>query len=97
MQKFKEDYERGFFGNYGNKDSRGGINNTGAHSRGGAMAAEAADKAGKSGSVSGAMNSGNRRGGNIGGTTGYGKTSRGEKSRERQSQRNSGGGVSGKK
>ena len=97
MQKFKEDYARGFFGNYGNKDSRGGINNTGAHSRGGAMAAEAADKAGKSGSVSGAMNSGNRRGGNIGGTTGYGKTSRGEKSRERQSQRNSGGGVSGKK
>ena len=97
MQKFKEDYERGFFGNYGNKDSRGGINNTGTHSRGGAMAAEAADKAGKSGSVSGAMNSGNRRGGNIGGTTGYGKTSRGEKSRERQSQRNSGGGVSGKK
>lgn len=97
MQKFKEDYERGFFGNYGNKDSRGGINNTGAHSRGGAMAAEAADKAGKSGSVSGAMNSGNRRGGNIGGTTGYGKTSRGEKSRERQSQRNSGGNKSGKK
>lgn len=103
MQKFKEDYERGFFGNYGNKDSRGGINNTGAHSRGGAMAAEAADKAGKSGSVSSAMNSGranssgNRRGGNIGGTTGYGKTSRGEKSRERQAERNSGGNKSGKK
>ena len=102
MQKFKEDYERGFFGNR-EAGSRGGINGTGAHSRGGAMAAEAADKAGKSGSVSSAMNSGranssgNRRGGNISGTTGHGKTSRGEKSRERQSQRNSGGGVSGKK
>lgn len=103
MQKFKEDYERGFFGNR-EVGSRGGINGTGAHSRGGAAAAEAADKAGKSGSVSGAMNSGgranssgNRRGGNISGTTGYGKTSRGEKSRQRQAERNSGGNKSGKK
>nr|WP_315059075.1 hypothetical protein [uncultured Campylobacter sp.] len=102
MQKFKEDYERGFFGNR-EVGSRGGINGTGAHSRGGVMAAEAADKAGKSGSVSGAMNSGranssgNRRGGNISGTTGNGKTSRGEKSRQRQAERNSGGNKSGKK
>ena len=103
MQKFKEDYERGFFGNR-EVGSRGGINGTGAHSRGGAAAAEAADKAGKSGSVSGAMNSGgranssgNRRGGNIGGTTGSGKTSRGEKSRQRQAERNSGSNKSGKK
>ena len=94
-KEMKELYDRGFFGNYGDRDSRGGINNTGAHSRGGAMAAEAADKAGKSGSVSSAMNSGrtnssgNRRGGNISGTTGYGKTSRGEKSRQRQTEKNS--------
>jgi len=103
MQKFKEDYERGFFGNR-EVGSRGGINGTGAHSRGGAMAAEAADKAGKSASVSSAMNSGNRsnssgnrRGGNISGTTGYGKTSRGEKSRQRQAERNLSSNKSGKK
>lgn len=95
-KEMKELYDRGFFGNYGDRDSRGGINNTGAHSRGGAMAAEAAEKAGKSGSISSAMNSGgrsnssgNRRGGNISGTTGYGKTSRGEKSRQRQTEKNS--------
>ena len=93
MQKFKEDYERGFFGN--REAGRGGINGTGAHSRGGEAAAEAADKAGKSGSVSGAMNSGNRRGGNIGGTTGNGKTSRGEKSRQRQAEKNASGNKNG--
>ena len=93
-------YDRGFFGNYGGGGSRGGIDNTGAHSRGGATAARAAEKAGKSGSISSAMNSGNRRGGNIGGTTGHGKTSRGEKARQRQAEKNSSrnkSGANGKK